>query len=165
MTTSLLVLVALFAQNPLTTVPRVDLSRYAGEWFEIARTPNKYESDCVSDVRLFYALRPDGRLSVRNECATRSGKPDIAKGSAKSADPTNARLRVSFFWPFSYDYWIIDLDESYRYAVVGEPSRKDLWILSRTPSLPPATYGQILRRAATQGYDTSRVVMTPQKER
>ena len=149
--------------HPLKTVDSVDLKRYAGDWYEIARYPNRFQKDCDSDVHARYMLRPDGRVSVRNECRKANGRPDVANGTAKVADAkTNAKLKVTFFWPFYGDYWIIDLDQQYRYAVVGEPDRKYLWILSRTKELDEATYKQILRRVAENGYDTSKLVKTKQ---
>jgi apolipoprotein D and lipocalin family protein len=165
MTQYLLLFTSLILVNDLATVPRVDLARYSGSWYEIARTPNKYQSDCAWDVRLTYTLRPDGKLGVRSECTKRDGSLDIANGSAKASDESNAKLRITFFWPFSADYWIIDIDEEYSYAVVGEPSRRDLWILSRTPSIPDAIYQRIVGRVAAKGYDTSRIVVTPRKGR
>ena len=148
---------------PLQTVSSVDLNRYMGDWYEIARTPNRYQSHCVSDTSAHYELMPDGRVSIRNECRTSKGKTEIAhgKGSIEDKD-SKAKLRVSFFWPFSGDYWIIDLDKDYRYAVVGEPDRKNLWVLSRTPSLDQRTYDAILKRIQAQGYEISRVQKTTQ---
>lgn len=149
--------------HPLKTVDSVDLKRYAGDWYEIARYPNRSEKDCDSDVHARYVLRPDGRVNVRNECRKANGKSEVANGTAKVADAkTNAKLKVTFFWPFYGDYWIIDLDPQYRYAVVGEPDRKYLWVLSRTKELDEATYKQILQHVAENGYDTSKLVKTKQ---
>jgi apolipoprotein D and lipocalin family protein len=149
--------------HPLKTVDSVDLKRYAGDWYEIARYPNRSEKDCNSDVHARYVLRPDGRVNVRNECRKANGKPDVTNGTAKVADAkSNAKLKVTFFWPFYGDYWIIDLDPQYRYAVVGEPDRKCLWVLSRTKELDEATYKQILQHVAENGYDTSKLVKTKQ---
>ena len=146
---------------PLQTVGTVDLNRYMGDWYEIARTPNR--SNCVSDASAHYQLMADGKVSIRNECRTSSGKTEIAKGKGSIADKdSKAKLRVSFSWPFSGDYWIIDLDKDYRYAVVGEPDRKNLWVLSRTPSLDQRTYDAILKRIQAQGYEISRVQKTTQ---
>ncbi len=141
----------------LQTVERVDLARYAGRWYEVARMPNLYENGCATQVVIDYTLRPDGRLGIRNECLKSNGKPDLGEGYARVGAST-AKLRVTFVWPFSLDYWIIDLDAVYRYAAVGEPRRRDLWILSRTPALDPAEFEAIVRRAAQQGYDVSRLV-------
>jgi apolipoprotein D and lipocalin family protein len=116
----------------LQVVPFVDLNRYTGTWYEIARYPHKFQKGCIGS-RATYALRDDGKLSVLNECYEESdrGKLRSAKGKAWVVDTnTNAKLKVSFFWPFSGDYWIIDLGSDYDYAVIGHPKRKYLWILS-----------------------------------
>src|SRR5580704_12087848 len=150
-------------KSPLQTVSSVDLNRYIGDWYEIARTPNRYENECAGDVKVHYALMPDGRMSLKNECRLPSGKTDTSHGHASIIDAvSHAKLRVTFFWPFSGDYWIIDLDKDYRYAVVGEPERKNLWVLSRTPSLDQHTYDEILKRIQAQGYEISRVQKTTQ---
>jgi apolipoprotein D and lipocalin family protein len=149
--------------QPLKTVDSVDLQRYAGDWYEIARYPNRFQRDCDSDVHVRYMLQGSGKLSIRNECRKANGKPDIANGTAKVVDrKSSAKLKVTFFWPFYGDYWIIDLDPRYRYAVVGEPGRKYLWILSRSKELDQESYQHILQRAAENGYDTSKLVKTKQ---
>ena len=122
---------------PLATVPYVDLDRYLGRWYEIARLPAGFERGCTA-VTAAYGRLPDGSISVRNECAKGhpGGKVKRAEGRATVADPaTNAKLKVSFFWPFSGDYWILALDEeAYQWALVGEPGREYLWLLSRAPA-------------------------------
>jgi len=151
------------ASQPLTTVPHVELQRYAGRWYEIARYPTRFEKDCDHDVTADYALQTNGKLSVINTCLTVAGKSKQSKGSAKIADAsTNAKLKVTFFWPFYGDYWIIDLDPHYDYAVVGEPSRNYLWILSRKAKLSDATYNEIISRLPDKGYDASRLMKTTQ---
>ena len=150
-------------QGTLQAVSSVDLNRYMGDWYEIARTPNRYESDCASDASAHYQLLPDGRVAIKNECRTSRGKTRTAQGKGTVADQdSKAKLKVSFFWPFSGDYWIIDLDKDYRYAVVGEPERKNLWVLSRKPNLDQRTYDEILKHIQAQGYDISRVQKTTQ---
>ena len=151
------------AAKPLATVPSVDLHRYAGDWYEIARYPNRFQKECASDVHVRYALQDDGKISVRNECQKPNGKSAVATGTAKIVDTkTNAKLKVTFFWPFYTDYWIIDLDPEYRYAVVGDPDRKSLWILSRSKELDAAVYQRILKHVAENGFDTSKLVKTRQ---
>jgi apolipoprotein D and lipocalin family protein len=148
----------------LQTVSYVDLARYVGDWFEIARTPNDFQEDCVGTTA-YYSLRGDGRVAVTNRCredALRGEEKSIC-GVARVVDKeTNAKLKVTFFWPFEGDYWIIDLDPSYRWAVVGEPRRRYLWILSRTPTLDAHTYDAILARLPDAGYDPTRLLRTPQ---
>ncbi len=151
------------AGPPLRTVERVDLQRYMGRWYEIATIPMSFQKGCVG-VTANYSLRPDGDVDVVNTCRkeTLDGPEREATAKAWSVDPSNAKLVVRFFWPFTGDYWIIDLDPEYRWAVVGHPSRKYLWILSRTPRMDDATYEGILSRLREQAYDLSLLVKTPQ---
>lgn len=150
-------------KKALEVVERVDLNRYAGKWFEIARYPNRFQKDCATDTTATYTLRKDGKIEVVNSCLRKDDKLKTARGTAKVVDSrTNAKLKVTFFWPFYGDYWIIDLDPEYRYAVVGDPGRKYLWILSRTPTLDEQTYQQVLRNVRTAGYDPDRLTKTPQ---
>ncbi len=150
-------------RKPLPVVPAVDLSKYAGRWYEIARLPNRFEKKCVSSVTATYTLRTDGKIEVVNQCKKASGKLQTATGKAKVVDKkTNAKLKVTFFWPFYGDYWILDLGANYEYAVVGDESRKYLWILSRTPQIDDALYQGLLAKMANQGFDTARVIKTPQ---
>ncbi len=149
---------------PLETVPRVELSRYMGTWYDIASFPQRFQKGCTGTTAT-YTLRDDGTVTVVNRCARGSldGKVTVAKARAKVVDrETNARLKVSFFWPFWGDYWVIDLGKDYEYAVVGHPSRKYLWILSRTPTMAPEVYEGILDRLKAQHYDVSRLVQTLQ---
>jgi len=149
----------------LQTVPYVDVKRYMGVWYEIARYPNPFQKNCVGS-KAHYSLMEDGTISVLNECnhKTLDGPIKSAKGIARVVDHnSNAKLKVSFFWPFYGDYWIIDLGEDYDYAVVGHPKRKYLWILSRTKDMDQTLYDQILKRLEQQYYDTKKLIHTHQK--
>jgi apolipoprotein D and lipocalin family protein len=151
--------------KPLETVTSVELDRYVGQWYEIARYPHRFQEGCVGS-RATYTLRDDGRITVVNECYDKSfsGKLRSVKGKAWVVDKeTNARLKVSFFWPFAGDYWIIDLGRDYEYAVVGHPNRKYLWILSRTPEMDEEVYQDILSRLREQEYDIAKLIRTVQK--
>ncbi len=148
---------------PLGTVPSVDLKRYTGTWYEIARYPNRFQRKCSSDTTAVYTLRDDGKIKVVNSCKQSDGKADTANGTAKVVDrSTNAKLKVTFFWPFSGDYWIIGLGKDYEYAIVGEPSRKYLWILSRTPQMSPQLYEETLQVVRDKGYDPAKLMLTKQ---
>jgi apolipoprotein D and lipocalin family protein len=152
------------SMKPLETVSFVDLDRYIGQWYEIARYHHRFQKGCVGS-KATYTQRDDGKITVINECyeETFSGKRRSVKGKAWVVDKkTNARLKVSFFWPFAGDYWIIDLDENYEYAVVGHPTRKYLWILSRTPDMDEDVYQAILTRLEKQEYDTAKLIRTVQ---
>jgi apolipoprotein D and lipocalin family protein len=166
--TSALSFLSLYGKDlpPLETVKYVDLKKYTGTWYEIARYPNRFQKDCVGTF-VNYTLREDGKINVLNQCYDKSfeGKLKQSKGVARVVDnQTNAKLKVSFFWPFEGDYWIIDLAEDYRYAVVGEPDRKYLWILSRNKTMDEETYNQILLNLETKHhYDTSKLIKTVHK--
>jgi apolipoprotein D and lipocalin family protein len=149
---------------PLQTVEYVDLSRYVGEWYEIARLPNSFQNGCVGS-KAVYAKRADGEIDVVNSCLDAdSGEARSAKGRAWVVDQAgNARLKVSFFWPFRGDYWIIELGKEYEYAVIGTPSRKYLWILSRNPEMPEFLFSEIMKRAERQGFAVKNVVKSSQK--
>jgi len=151
------------SKPPLRTVDSVDLNRYAGRWYEIARYPNRFQKKCSADTSAIYSLRNDGRIEVVNSCRKQDGEFTSSRGTAKVVDrKTNAKLKVTFFWPFSGNYWIIGLDPEYRYAIVGEPSRKYLWILSRTPELNEALYNNAIRQIDAAGYDPSKLMLTRQ---
>jgi apolipoprotein D and lipocalin family protein len=151
--------------RPLQTVPQVDLDRYLGRWYEIAKYPHRFQEGCVASTAT-YARLSVGRIRVENECreGTLDGKVRRATGVAEivTGDPSNARLTVQFFWPFRGDYWIIELDADYRFAVVGHPSREYLWILSRHPHLEEGVYQELLRKIEARGYDLSRIQRTLQ---
>ena len=152
------------ATKPLEAVPRVDLQRYLGTWYEIATIPQRFQKGCVG-VTAHYSLRDDGAIDVVNVCRKDALDGKVTLGPRQGLDrrqTTNAKLKVRFFWPFSGDYWIIELDPEYRWAVVGHPGRSYYWILSRTPQIDPALYDELLRRAAAKGYDTARIKKTLQ---
>lgn len=161
---------AVWAQQA-PTVASVDLARYVGKWYEIARFPNRYQKDCVSNVSAEYTKRNDGDLAVANRCKQADGTIDEAIGRAKVDDPaTNARLKVRFVpdwlgwipWVWA-DYWIIDLASDYSLVAIGGPTRDYLWILARTPNIPEATYEAIVNRVTAQGYDTAKLIKTRQE--
>jgi apolipoprotein D and lipocalin family protein len=149
---------------PLRTVAHVDLARYLGTWYEIANFPNRFQRGCHATTAT-YTMRADGDIDVLNRCRKGStdGEEASARGRARVVDrTTNAKLEVSFFRPFWGDYWILELADDYSYAVVGHPGRDYLWILSRSPTMAEATYQGIVARLQAQGYQTSRLVRTPQ---
>ena len=148
-------------KGELEVVGAVDLSRYAGRWYEIARLPNRFEKKCADSVTATYRLRSDGKVDVVNRCRKANGAYTTATGKAKIVDKkTNAKLKVTFFWPFYGDYWILDLGPNYEYAVVGAPNRDYLWILSRTPQLDEQLYQRLLREMATRGFATDGMIRT-----
>jgi apolipoprotein D and lipocalin family protein len=149
------------AAEDVGSVPQVDLGRYVGLWYEIASFPMFFQRKCVGDTTAEYAEKDAGTISVRNRCRTEDGFIE-AEGRATVVPETgNGRLKVSFFWPFSSDYWIIGLDDEYRWALVGNPNRKYLWLLSRTPQLDAASVEKARDIAARQGFDLEKLRMTP----
>lgn len=146
------------------SVPAVDLARYTGTWYEIAAFPMYFQRNCVGDTSANYRLRDDGEIAVTNRCRTREGF-DEAHGRAWAVEGSgNGRLKVSFFWPFRSDYWIFGLDADYRWALVGNPNRKYLWILSRTPELPKPLLDEALSIARAKGFDLGQLKYTPHGE-
>jgi apolipoprotein D and lipocalin family protein len=152
-------------QPPLEVVDEVDLDRYLGRWYEIASFPQWFQRGCVASIAT-YSRRPDGRIDVVNECRDESFEGELrrAEGVAWVADEDRslAKLKVQFFWPFRGDYWIIELDPDYRYAAIGHPSRNYLWVLARTPTLDPMLYRRLSARLEAQGFDLTRLRLTPQ---
>jgi apolipoprotein D and lipocalin family protein len=167
----LLGVIALFAgivngqRTDLEVVPHVDLNSYAGRWYEIARLPNRFEKKCAGSVTAIYRLKDNGKVEVVNRCRKSSGDYTTATGKAKVVDKTtNAKLKVTFFWPFYGDYWILDLGENYEYAVVGAPNRKYLWILSRNREMDESLYRTLLAKMAARGFKTEQMIKTPQPD-
>jgi apolipoprotein D and lipocalin family protein len=150
--------------SPLEVVPQVDVARYLGRWYEIASFPQYFQKGCT-DSRADYRLLDNGKIEVVNSCI-RDGKVDTARGKAWVVDEkTNAKLKVSFFWPVRGDYWIIELGRDYEYAVVSNPNRKYLWILSRTPKMDEALYARIVEGLRERGFDLSLLKRTEQGNR
>ena len=150
---------------PLTVVPEIDLDRFVGRWYEIASFPQRFQEGCVASTAEYARLEAT-RLRVVNSCRDETFDGDLRRveGVAWIDDPaeSRAKLKVQFFWPFSGDYWVIDLDPDYTYAVVGHPSRDYLWILSRSRTLDPEVYDEILARLDRHGYELDRLRRTPQ---
>lgn len=133
----------------------VELSRYLGRWYEIARYEQGFQKDC-DGVTADYALRPDGMIAVINRCRKPDGKVSQAKGRAKVVDQaTGAKLKVSFFGPFYGNYWVLDHADDYSWSIVGEPSGRYLWILAREATPAPGAIDAMIERARALGYDTT----------
>lgn len=152
-----------------STVPFVDLTRYVGKWYEIAAIPQSFQKDCMRDVTAEYSMEKNGKLKVINSCIDAENKRKFAEGRAKVVDTeTNAKLKVTFVkfidWIFAFagDYWVIDLDANYNHSVVGHPSKKYAWILSRNPTLSDRDLREIQLSLEEQGYDSCQLLMTIQ---
>lgn len=148
------------ALNPPEVVSNVDLAKYVGTWYEIARYPTSFQSDCVNSTAE-YTAKDDGTVGVVNTCLGADGSViSTIEGSARIPDPaTSAKLVVTFpSVPVPAGYWVVDLDPEYKYAVVSGPFRLTLFILSRTPTLEPSTLEGILGRLVDQGYDPAKLI-------
>lgn len=158
--------------SAVTPIARLDVPRYMGLWYEIARYPNRFQRDCASGVTARYTLQPGGGVQVINRCRRADGSIDEAIGSARQVGgPASATLKVRFaprwlsFLPFVWgDYWVINLDPDYQLAAVSEPGRDFLWILARTPTPPPQAYAALIERLERQGFDPARLQTTPQTD-
>jgi apolipoprotein D and lipocalin family protein len=146
-----------------STVKELDLQRYLGTWYEIARFDHRFERGLVG-VTATYSMREDGKIRVLNQGFknTLDGELSVAEGKAKlTGEP--GKLKVSFFWIFYADYLVMELDENYQWALIGSTSDKYLWILSRTSKLDESTKNLILEKARNRGYDTSKLIWVEQK--
>lgn len=156
------------AGQAVEPIPALDLPRYMGQWFELAKFPNRFQAKCAGDTSARYALRPDATVEVVNRCRLADGRMDEATGVARQLGPASSpKLKVRFaprwlsFLPFVWgDYWVLDLDADYQLAAVGDPSREYLWILSRTPTVEPAAYDALTQRLRDQGFDVQRLQPT-----
>jgi len=159
-----------YAKPDLETVPYVDLARYEGKWFEIARIPNRFQKKCLGNVAANYKILPEEKLEVLNSCLQHDGETALTTGRAKIKDEkTNAKLKVSFvdiagryIYLFGGDYWVIDLDSNYQWAVIGTPNRKYGWILSRTETLDITTLYSLSKSLKDKFYDLCDFTMTLQ---
>ena len=148
---------------PLQTVQKVDINRYLGTWYEIARYEHFFEKDC-KNVSANYSMLDEQTIKVVNRCTNMlTNEKKEAIGRAYATDDTNSKLKVSFFRPFYGDYWVMILDENYDYVVVGTPSREYLWILYRKPILDEKIKNEILQKLPTLGFDASKLIWTIQE--
>lgn len=155
------------AREQVASVPDLELSRYAGQWYEIARLPVSFQRKCAGDITAAYSLRGDGTIQVHNACRDHDGRMQDTHGVARTVAGHPGRLQVRFVpdwlsWlPLVWaDYWVLELDPDYQWAMVGEPGRKYLWFLSREPSMDRALFDRLCARATAMGYDLSPLVMT-----
>jgi len=155
---------------PVQTIAALELPRYLGAWYEIAKFPNWFQKKCVGSTKAVYSLKDDGNVQVLNSCKTASGETSSAQGTAKQIGAKDSpKLEVRFapdwlsFIPMVWgDYWVIDLDSRYQVAAVSDAKRDYLWILSRTPQIDPKVYDDLLLRLQQQQFDIRRLEKTPQ---
>jgi apolipoprotein D and lipocalin family protein len=157
----------------IAPVASLDVPRYMGTWYEIAKYPNRFQKDCAGFTSATYRLRADKTVEVLNRCRRADGGMDEAAGTARQvgkADAATLKVRFAPAWlsflPMVWgDYWVIDLDPGYRLAAVSDPRREYLWILSRTPTVPREVYAALLARLEKQGFDLAKLQTTPQAGR
>lgn len=155
-------------QPPLQTIAALDVTRYMGTWFEIAKYPNWFQRKCASATQAHYMLQGDGKVQVINRCKTQAGETIEAIGAARQVGPaTSPKLEVRFapawlsFVPFVWgNYWVIDLEEDYQVVAVSEPQKDYLWILSRTPKVDRVRYNALLKRLQDKGFDLGKLETT-----
>ncbi|QIC70479.1 lipocalin family protein [Acinetobacter indicus] len=153
---------------PPQAVDQVDIQRYAGKWYEIAHLPMYFQRKCVSDISAQYTVNADQTIGVLNSCRIENGEMISSEGVAYPQNQGNSKLKVSFLptglrWiPFTKGhYWVLRVDPEYKVALVGGPSTKYLWILSREPQLDEATYQSYLDTAKYYGYDITKLIKLP----
>ena len=159
------------ADQTVKTIATLDVPRYLGTWYEIAKFPNWFQKKCVGNTKAVYTAKPDGNLRVLNSCKTTNGETSEAEGAARQIGAKDSpRLEVRFapewlsFLPLVWgDYWVIDLDSQYQVAAVSDPRREYLWVLSRTPQLDPKVYEDLLLRLKQQQFDVRKLELTSQK--
>lgn len=164
LTLTFIIVMSLSKAQTLQTVPHVDLNKYAGKWFEIASYPQIFERGC-NCTTAEYTVSDKDYVIVENRCNKGSvnGRQSYIKGKAfVEKNSGNAKLKVQFFWPFRGQYWIIELADDYSYAVVSNPNKKYLWILSRTSKMDETTYHGIISRLKEKGFDTTKLRITKQ---
>lgn len=154
-----------FAQEALTPIASLDLPRYMGTWYEVAKYPNFFQKKCASNTRAQYSVQTDSTVRVLNTCQQEDGKTIDAIGQARQiGGATSAKLEVRFapawlsFLPFVWgNYWVIDIDNDYQLVAVSEPKREYLWILSRTPEVNAKVYDELLARLEKKGFNLKRL--------
>ncbi|MBC7513543.1 MAG: lipocalin family protein [Herminiimonas sp.] len=157
--------------SPLRAIAAIDLPRYMGSWYEIARYPNRFQKKCVGFTRADYSILADGSVQVANQCRLADGSTDRAVGQARqlgSADSPRLKVRFAPAWlsflPAVWgDYWVIDLDRGYQLVAVSEPKREYLWVLARTPVVDAAPLEALFSRLHEQGFDLHKLLRTPQQ--
>ena len=155
----------------VNTIASLDVPRYMGTWYEIAKFPNRFQTKCVANTRAQYLAQADGSVQVLNSCVTNDGSTIDALGQAKQVGPsTSPKLQVRFapawlsWLPMVWgDYWVIDLDADYQLAAVSDAKREYLWVLSRTPQVPALHYNALMERLKAQHFDVQKLDRTPQR--
>jgi apolipoprotein D and lipocalin family protein len=165
---NVLILSYVFAEDnkDLKVVSNLDLHKFQGVWYEIAHNPWFPENNCFAMIA-HYKLIEDNKIEVTNICRKHGFDGEISKitGKAWLAEPIiTSKWEVQFIWPFTLDYWVIDLEENYKYAVIGEPDKENFWILSRKPIMEKSLLTKIIKKTKMKGYDLSNLILMPHDE-
>ena len=147
----------------LEVVPHLNLEQFQGTWYEIAHNPWFVEKHCFSMIA-HYKLLSKGTINITNVCRKNGFDGEISKITGTGLiveEETQAKWKIQFIWPFTLNYWVIDLETNYQYAVIGEPDKENIWILSREPYLDQKVLSQIIRNTENKGYDLSKLILTP----
>ena len=166
-----LALAAVANEDELRTIPALDVPRYMGTWYEIAKYPNPFQKKCVKDTRADYQLLVNGAVQVTNRCTMDNGEVEVVVGAGRQVgNARSPKLKVRFapewlsFIPMVWgDYWVIDLDPEYQLVAVSEPKRDYLWVLARTPTVNPRAYEELVVRLEKKGFDSRKMVLTRQQ--
>ncbi|WP_187290175.1 lipocalin family protein [Terriglobus saanensis] len=164
---SLLALPSAIQSQTVTPVPKLDLYKFTGTWYEIARYPNKRQKHCTSDATILIAKGDKtDHIQIVSSCETKTPYADVKNGTGKAQDKSgDGKLKVSYMWPFTSKYWVLGYGENYSWLLIGSPNHKNLWILSKTPSLKPELLSEIQARATAEGFSLAKLVITRQTAR
>ena len=152
------------AAQPATAVPKLDLNRLMGTWYQQARLPNKAEKNCASDGLILYSLADKNlHFQIVLSCALKTGTPDARNKDGKASKTGDGQLKINAnIWPFTSKYWVLAIGPDYDWAIVGTPNHKTLWLLTRIPVPETALLDQLKARASAQGFDTTKLIAVPQ---
>jgi apolipoprotein D and lipocalin family protein len=160
-----LMLAGMAAGQSVSAVPKLDMNKLMGSWYEVARLPDKLEKHCVSEGMVLYALgdKPN-RFQMVTSCAMKDGIPNAWNASGKAANKRgDGQMKVTYVWPFSAKYWVLATGPEFEWVLVGSPNHKALWVLSRTAAMKPEVLAEIQGKAAAEGFNMAKLMMVSQR--
>ncbi len=164
---ALLALPLVVEGQTVTPVPKLDLNKFTGTWYEMARYPNKRQKHCTSDAIILIAKGDKtDHIQIVSSCETKTPYADVKNGTGKAQDKSgDGKLKVSYMWPFTSKYWVLAYGEDYSWTLIGSPNHKNLWILSKTPTMKPEVFTEIQAKATAEGFAPAKLVVTQQTVR